>query len=74
MVIPMNQDLEYIRENSGRARDSGVEKVLEFNGLWHGECYRNWFVANCESNNCLRQFTSCSPLFSADCSNSEVEK
>ena len=57
MVVPMNQDLKNIRENSGSARDS----VLEFNGLWNehdrrdghdahcckqqlgGECYRDWF-------------------------------
>ena len=40
----MNQDLENIRENSGRARDSrDIKKVLEFNGLWDGECYRDWF-------------------------------
>jgi hypothetical protein len=43
MVEPMNQDLENIRENSGGARGSGMKKVLEFNGLWNGECYRNWF-------------------------------
>jgi hypothetical protein len=40
----MNQDLENIRENSGRTRDSvSIEKVLKFNGLWNGECYRDWF-------------------------------
>jgi hypothetical protein len=40
----MNQDLENIRENSGRARDSRVmEKVMEFNELWNDECYRDWF-------------------------------
>ena len=44
MVEPMNQYLENIRENSGRARDS----VLEFNGLWHGECYRDWFDSEVE--------------------------
>jgi hypothetical protein len=44
----MNQDLKNIRENSGRARDSGMKKVLEFNGLWHGECYRDWFSSEVE--------------------------
>ena len=45
----MNQDLENIRENSGRTSDSrDVEKVLEFNGLWHGDCYRDWFSSEVE--------------------------
>lgn len=29
--------------NSGRACGSGMKKVLEFNGLWQGDCYRDWF-------------------------------
>jgi hypothetical protein len=44
----MNQDLKDIRENSGRLRDLGMEKVLEFNGLWQDECYRNWFDSEVE--------------------------
>jgi hypothetical protein len=44
----MNQDLESIRENSGRVCGSGMKKVLEFNGLWQGECYRDWFSSEVE--------------------------
>ena len=45
VVVNMNQDLENNRSGSGRARESAV---LEFNGLWQGECYRDWFDSEVE--------------------------
>jgi hypothetical protein len=49
MVENMNQDLKNVRQDSGRACDSrDVERVLEFNGLWQDECYRNWFDSGVE--------------------------
>jgi hypothetical protein len=48
MVADMNVDFGIFRQDFGRLRDLGMEKVLEFNGLWQDECYRNWFDSEVE--------------------------